>query len=72
MGYFVAAIFATMALYLLFEIRNNLRQLTRRIDAMDPLLVSLQTQIADAAIEASEARAAADRLTQKLAEQSAG
>lgn len=68
MGYFVAAIFAMMTLYLLFEIRNNLRQLTRRIDAIDPLLANLQQQIADAAIEASEARAAADRLTQKLAE----
>lgn len=72
MGYFVAIVFATAALYLLIEIRNTLRQLSRRVDTIDPLLVSLQQQVADAAIEAAEARAAADRLTQKLAEQSAG
>lgn len=56
MGYVTGVAFASIALYLLFDIRNNLRQLQRRLDAVDPLLVSLEGQIADAAIEAAEAR----------------
>lgn len=72
MAYFVATVFAMASIYLLLDIRNTLRQLTRRADAIDPLLVNLQQQIADAAIEASEARAAADRLAKKLTEQSVG
>lgn len=56
MGYVTAVAFASFALYLLFDIRNNLRQLQRRLNAIDPLLANLQTQIAEAALEAAEAR----------------
>lgn len=66
MAYFLGVVVSLIALHLLFEIRNTLRQVKQRLDDLDALLVNLQSNVADAALEASNAKDASERLLKQM------
>lgn len=66
MAYFFGAVVSLIALHLLFEIRNSLQQARQRLDGLDALLANLQIDVADAALEASNAKDASERLLKQM------
>lgn len=66
MAYFLGGVLSLIVLHLLFEIRNTLRQVNQRLDGLDALLVNIQSDVADAALEASNAKDASERLLKQM------